>query len=105
MSTASKAGDAVAPDLAAVSEDLASLKKDFAKLIKSLETQGKRTANGFARDTIDGIEEGASEIYDRISAQGSRTAAAVNKQVEEQPAMSLAMAFAAGFIASKILTR
>lgn len=105
MSTASKSGDAIAPDLSAVADDLASLKKDFAKLMKALEVQGKHTANSFARDTLGGIEEGASEIYDRISAQGSRTAAAVNKQVEEQPAMSLAMAFAAGFIASKILSR
>lgn len=105
MSTASKSDSSVTPDLAAVADDLSSLKKDFAKLMKALETQGKRSANGFARETLDGIEEGASEIYDRISAQGSRTAAAVNKQVEEQPVMSLSLAFVAGFIASKILTR
>ena len=41
----------------------------------------------------------------RRAAQGQRSAKAIGRQIEEQPVMSLLVAFGVGFVASRMLIR
>jgi hypothetical protein len=80
MAAATKtSADAESRDLKAIAGDIAELKRELAGL--------------------------ASRIADDLSDEGERAAEALGRQVEEQPVLSLLLAFAAGFIASRILSR
>ncbi|MDE1146151.1 MAG: hypothetical protein PW843_05930 [Azospirillaceae bacterium] len=47
----------------------------------------------------------ANDIYKVLAAKGEAAAKAVGTQVEAQPITSLLLAFSAGFIASRLLSR
>jgi hypothetical protein len=53
-----------------------------------------KTVNGHAR-----------RIYGSLAAEGERSVAALAQQVEERPFASLLIAFAVGFVGSRMLTR
>jgi ElaB/YqjD/DUF883 family membrane-anchored ribosome-binding protein len=83
-----------AADLDAIVKDITSLKKDIGKLMEHVKVGAAETVNGKAR-----------HIYDSLAAEGERSAAAIAQQVEERPFSSLLVAFAVGFIGSRLLTR
>ena len=93
------------PESKRVADDIAALKQDVASLIKQMKDVAMREANRFGQDTADKLSGRASDIYETVSETGRRSADAVTAHVEEQPLSSLLIAFAAGFIFSKILTR
>jgi ElaB/YqjD/DUF883 family membrane-anchored ribosome-binding protein len=93
------------PEAKRVAEDVASLKRDMAALIKQMKESALREANRIGHDTADRISDRASGIYETVSDKSRKSADAVTAHVEEQPLSSLLIAFAAGFIFSKILTR
>ncbi len=93
------------PEAKRVADDVAALKQDVAALIKQMKEVAVREANRFGQDTADKLSGRASDIYETVSETGRKSADAVTARVEEQPLSSLLIAFAAGFIFSKILTR
>ncbi len=81
-------------DLDAILKDIAILKKDIGKLMDQVATGAVASVNGEAH-----------RLYDSLAAEGERSAAAIAQQVEERPFASLLIAFAAGFIGSRLLMR
>jgi ElaB/YqjD/DUF883 family membrane-anchored ribosome-binding protein len=93
------------PDAKRVAEDIAALKQDMAALIKQMKEFAMREAGRIGHDTADRISGRASDLYETVSEKSRKSADVVTAHVEEQPLSSLLIAFAAGFIFSKILTR
>jgi ElaB/YqjD/DUF883 family membrane-anchored ribosome-binding protein len=93
------------PEAKRVAEDVAALKQDMAALIKQMKEIAMREANRFGHDTADKLSGRASDLYETVADTSKKSADAITAHVEEQPLSSLLIAFAAGFIFSKILTR
>ena len=93
------------PEAQRVADDVAALKQDMAALIKQMKDTAMREANRFGQDAADKISGRASDLYETVSDKSKKSADAITARVEEQPLSSLLIAFAAGFIFSKILTR
>jgi hypothetical protein len=89
------------PDLDAIVSDLASLRRDLAALTAHLKIGAVSGAKGAARD----VAGEAERLYGNLAAQGERSMKALGRQVEEQPVMSLLLAFALGFAGSRLLSR
>jgi ElaB/YqjD/DUF883 family membrane-anchored ribosome-binding protein len=96
---------ATGPEAKRVADDVAALKQDMASLLKQMKETAMREANRIGQDTAEKISGRASDLYDTVSDTSKKSADAVTAHVEEQPLSSLLIAFAAGFIFSKILTR
>jgi hypothetical protein len=77
-------------DLQAITSDIAALKRDLASLIRNVKVD---------------VSGDVARAYERMAAQGERSVRALGRQVEEQPVTSLLIAFAVGFIGSRILWR
>ena len=92
-------------DLEMISGDLASLKDDLAALMGHVRTGGFRAANEAAHNAMGQLGDGAAEIYGNLAAQGKKSVKAIGHQVDEHPVVSLLIAFAAGFCASRLLSR
>jgi ElaB/YqjD/DUF883 family membrane-anchored ribosome-binding protein len=89
-------------DLDAIADDVAALKRDLAALITHVRGNGSA---GAAHQAAGQIGEEAKELYARLAAEGERTAQAISRHVDEQPLTSVLIAFAAGFLAGRLLTR
>jgi hypothetical protein len=89
------------PDLDAIVSDLASLKRDLAALTDHLKIGAVSGAKAAAQD----VAGEAERLYGNLAAQGERSMKALGRQVEEQPVMSLLLAFALGFAGSRLLSR
>ena len=107
MNSTTKANsDVEAPaDFDAVVEDLAALRRDFAALIGQLKSGAFKGANNAAENVLGELGDRANRLYDSVAAQGQRSAKAIGHQIEEQPVMSLLVAFGVGFVASRMLIR
>jgi ElaB/YqjD/DUF883 family membrane-anchored ribosome-binding protein len=88
-----------------VAEDISALKQDVAALIRQMKDLAMREAGRFSQGAADTISDRASDIYETVSEQSRRGADKLSGHIEEQPITSLLIAFAAGFILSKIVTR
>ena|ERR1700733_14814406 len=93
------------PDLRAIISDIASLKTDLAALAGHLKAGAVNVTGDAARNAVGQLGDQASRVYDNLAAQGRRSAEAIGRQVEEQPIMTLLLAFALGFIGSRLLSR
>ena len=93
------------PEARRVADDVAALKQDVASLLKQMKDVAMREANRFGQDTAEKLSGRASDLYETVSDTSKKSADAITARVEEQPLTSLLIAFAAGFIFSKILTR
>ncbi len=81
-------------NLDTIMKDVAALKSDIGTLMEHVKTDAAETVNG-----------GARRIYGSLAAEGERSVAAIAQQVEERPFASLLIAFAVGFIGSRMLPR
>jgi ElaB/YqjD/DUF883 family membrane-anchored ribosome-binding protein len=81
------------------------MKHDIAAIAAKFATSTGNGASGALHDAADDLSERATGLYKNLSAQGKRAVGAVSHQVEEQPLASLLVAFAVGFVASKLLSR
>lgn len=88
-----------------IAEDLAALKQDVAALIRQMKDLGMREASRVSQDAADTISERAADVYETVTEKSRRSADALAAHVEEKPVTSLLLAFAAGFLFSKIMTR
>lgn len=93
------------PNLDAIVSDLASLRHDLAALTDHLKIGAINGAKGATRDVAGHLGSEAERLYDNLAAQGERSMKALGRQVEEQPVMSLLLAFALGFAGSRLLSR
>jgi ElaB/YqjD/DUF883 family membrane-anchored ribosome-binding protein len=73
-----------------LAEDVATLKRDLASLMEDL----KKTGRGTAED-----------VYRSLAAESERSVKAISRQVEEQPLMSLLIAFGVGIVSGRLLSR
>jgi ElaB/YqjD/DUF883 family membrane-anchored ribosome-binding protein len=94
-----------APEAKNVADDLSMLKQDVASLIKQMKDMAMREGSRLGQDAADKISGRAADLYETVSEKSKKSAEAVTAHVEEQPLSSLLIAFAAGFIFSKIITR
>jgi ElaB/YqjD/DUF883 family membrane-anchored ribosome-binding protein len=84
-------------DLEELKSQYASLKSDLAEMSKSLSTL-----------TRDGVAEGrkqVSEVADQAREQASETWGVLEKEIEERPITSLAVALGIGFVIGKLIAR
>jgi ElaB/YqjD/DUF883 family membrane-anchored ribosome-binding protein len=88
-------------DISVLVDDIQSLKKDFAKLVNHVQRDAKNAAGQMA----DTLSDGAQGLYTTVADQGKRSAKALSAQVEEQPLLSIAIAFGIGFLGGRFLAR
>jgi ElaB/YqjD/DUF883 family membrane-anchored ribosome-binding protein len=105
MTAMHKEAVATNPDLQEIMNDIASLKEDIAKLAGHLKNSAIDTTAGAARSVVGQLSDEAARIYESLAAQGERSAKTISRQVEEQPMTSLLVAFALGFVGSRLLSR
>jgi hypothetical protein len=101
MSSASKA----ATDIETIGADLAALKRDFAALMEHLKAGAVNGANGSAKYAASKLSDEAQQLYGKLASEGTRQVQALSRQIEAQPIASLFIAFAAGFIGSRLLQK
>jgi ElaB/YqjD/DUF883 family membrane-anchored ribosome-binding protein len=92
-------------DIEAIIDDLAALKKDVAKAIAHVKKLNLDDALDSARDMADDLTDEAADLYKDMQKRGRKTMVAMEKQLDDQPIASLLMAFAAGFVISKLFFR
>jgi hypothetical protein len=95
----------VVPDLTSITGDIAALKRDLAQLMRHLKLDATETTRTAPRSAVDEIGGEAMRAYETLAAQGERSVQAIGRQVEEQPIMSLLLAFAVGLLGSRMLSR
>ena len=81
-------------DLNRIAGDIQALKEDLARLMEHLKTGATETVSGEA-----------SRLYETLTTEGQRQAAALAHSVEEKPLVSVLIAFAIGFVGGRILLR
>jgi hypothetical protein len=88
-------------DVGTITDDIAALKRDLAALVEHFKRDAIHSATGTAAQ----LGDEAADIYTRLAAEGARSARVLARQVEEQPVASLLIAFAIGFLGSRLLSR
>ena len=86
--------DEAAADLDRIKDDVASLRNDLGSLANNLKT-----------GAVNGVSDEAKHLYDSLVAKGDRSVGAVSRRIEEQPMLSILLAFAAGFIGGRFIGR
>ena len=81
-------------NLDAIQKDIAALRKDLGNLLGQVKVDTTQSVNGELR-----------RIRHSLDAKRESAASAVSQYVDERPITSLMIAFAVGFIGSKILPR
>jgi ElaB/YqjD/DUF883 family membrane-anchored ribosome-binding protein len=104
-STKAHSSDEVGFDVEALAKDFAAMKHDIAAIAARFASSAGNGASDLVHDTADDLSERATNLYKNVSAQGKRAVGVVSHQVEERPLVSLLVAFAVGFVASKLLSR
>ena len=92
-------------DFDAIVDDLAALRRDFAALMSQMKSGAFNSANDAAENILGQLSDRINHLYDSVAAQGERSTEAIGRHVEEQPVMSLLIAFGVGFIVSRLLNR
>ncbi len=88
-------------DVAQLIADVQSLKRDLASLAEHSGSAVRSTAS----DTANALGTEAQRLYKDAAAQGRRQVKALSDQVEEQPLLSILIAFGIGFLGGRILPR
>jgi ElaB/YqjD/DUF883 family membrane-anchored ribosome-binding protein len=96
-------GDRI-PDLHALTNEVASLKREMASLLRSMKVDVSGEVAS-ARHAAEHLGHEAQHAYENLAARGKRSVKAIGHEIEEQPVMSLLLAFAVGFIGSRMLSR
>lgn len=81
--------------------DLETLKDEIDSLRKNVTTLARQMGNGAAHKVV----EGSQQLYGRIHDGSERAISAASHEIEERPLTSVLIAFAAGFVGGKLLSR
>jgi len=84
-----------------VEETVADLKEDVTALSEELEG----AASEAMRRTLRRIEDTVADLYETVAEQSSRGVEAIERQVDERPWTSLAVAFGLGCVIGLIVSR
>ena len=85
-------------------QEITDLRRDFSTLLESL----RKGSNGVSKEAETSIRELAShaqKIYGDLSRTSQHSLEAVGRTIEERPLASILIAFALGFIGSRLLDR
>ena len=85
-------------DIEALREDIAALKADLAAAVETMRSNSASTVSGLAQQ----ISDEASALYREVTDRGTKATQALESKVEEQPLTSVLLAFAVGYIVSRI---
>ena len=105
MEQSMKSQPAAAPGIDQVKDDIAALQRGLAALVDRLKAAAVDGTDEAMRESAKQLGDGARLLYERLSAQGTRSANAVSRQIEAQPVISLLIAFGVGYCASRLLSR
>lgn len=86
-------------DLSQLIADVQSLKQDIAKLAD----HSRSTVWNGAAETANALSSEAQRLYGEVAAKGRDQVKRVSGQVQEQPIMSILIAFGIGFLGGRIL--
>ena len=92
-------------DIDAVIADVAALKKDLAKAIDRFRNTSMDDAVEHVQELAEQVGDNVTELYRDAAKRSQRGAKALSKKVEDQPLTSLMVAFAAGLVIGRILSR
>jgi ElaB/YqjD/DUF883 family membrane-anchored ribosome-binding protein len=92
-------------DIDAVIADVAALKRDLAKAIDRFRNTSLDDAVEHVQDLAEQVGDNVTELYRDAAKRGQRSAKALSKRVEDQPLTSMMVAFAAGLVIGRILSR
>jgi ElaB/YqjD/DUF883 family membrane-anchored ribosome-binding protein len=98
---ASNGGRDVKEDFSALRSDLDSLRKDFGTFVSTL----KSTAGSRAEAEVEAMRERIATLGNELQTTGQQQLRKVEGKIEERPYTSLAIAFAIGFVVSRVLDR
>jgi ElaB/YqjD/DUF883 family membrane-anchored ribosome-binding protein len=84
-----------------VEDTVADLKEDVTALSEELEG----AASEAMRRTLRSIEDTVADLYETVAEQSSRGVEAIERQVDERPWTSLAVAFGLGCVIGLIVSR
>ena len=101
MSSATKA----TADIETIGDDLAALRRDFASLMEHLKTGAINGAGDSARLAASKLNDEAHQLYGKLASESTRSAQALSRRIEAQPIASVLVAFAAGFLGSRLLAK
>ena len=105
MKQSAKSQPTTAPEIDQVKEDILSLTRDLASLIDKMKTVAVDGSGEAVRESVEELGDKARILYEKVAAQGERSAKAVGRQIEAQPILSLLVAFAVGFFVNRLLSR
>jgi len=92
-------------DIDAVIADVASLKRDLAKALDRFRNASLDDAVEHVQDLAEQVGDNVTELYKDAAKRSQRGAKALSRTVEDQPLTSVMVAFAAGLIIGRILSR
>ena len=98
-------GEHTPTDLESIANDLAALKQDFATLIADLRAGTVGRAKTAAHDAAEQLGDRAANLYSQAAAQAEKGARVLAQEIDERPLTTLLVAFAVGFVASRLLSR
>jgi hypothetical protein len=85
-------------DIEAIREDIAALKQDLAAAVETMRNNSVSSVSGLAQQ----ISDEASALYREVTDRSTKATQALGTKVEEQPLTSVMMAFALGYVISRI---
>jgi len=99
-------------DFDTVVADIATLKRDVSKVLEQIKAVTVNGAVDSMSDAVDSIEDlagnvsnEATKLYKAASKRGRKLAGTIERQVDDQPVMSLLVAFTIGLFASRLFSR
>lgn len=103
MATASQTQSAT--DIETLAKDMAALRQDFATLMADLRAGTVGHARSMAQEAAEQISSKAGALYGKATSQADLGMKALAHEVDERPVTALTLAFAVGFVASRLLSR
>jgi ElaB/YqjD/DUF883 family membrane-anchored ribosome-binding protein len=88
-------------DIGKLIADVQSLKRDLAAIAE----HSRGAIGSGAADAVSALGDEAQRLYDGVAKQGRRQVKALGNQIEEQPLLSVLIAFGVGFLGGRILSR
>lgn len=91
----------VKEDFESLRSDLDTLRKDFSTLVSTL----KDTASSRAEAELDAMRQRVATLANDVQTTGQQQLRSAERKIEEQPLMSVAIAFATGLVVGRLIDR
>jgi len=91
--------------LQAITSDIASLKHDLGALTRHLKLAAGEKTCAAPQSALGQISDEILRADENLTAQGKHSVQRIRRQVEDQPLMSVLLAFAVGVLGGRMLSR